>query len=248
MAAGKKYSRDMFTKALERIANRVNTQQEYLVNYTDTLFGGRKVSKILVKNLWAVGSWARGAMECGDLDLVLEVSTIEGHLPFESNIRRVVIGNARYVRPYIGTPQKNSSGAIFDEAVLIWSSTSRDWRHNIDSIKPNPNAVRFHRKTDILPLRPEQLQSDGPNELEKLVDLKGEGYLNWEWIAIDSIIPNSERWSEAAQSISKLILRSRGKKTQRVMPFVLQWFEDCGSIESWKSDHHNSSTFQINGS
>jgi hypothetical protein len=242
-----KYSRDKFTKSLLRIADRIDKQQEYRIGWNDTILRGKQVSTVLVNNLWAVGSWARGALECGDLDLVLEVTKTEGHfLPSESSIRREVIGNSRYVRTYIGTPQKNSSGATFDEAVLIWSKTSRDWKSNIRSIQSNPNATRYHRKHDELPLRPEQMQGYDLSILEKLVDLKNEGRLAWDWIAMNAITPKPEQWSKQAKSINDLIARKCGIQTKLVMPFVIQWFEDFHRIEVWKSEY-NSPVFRING-
>jgi len=249
MAHGTRYSRDFFTGALQRIAEKIDRQQEYRIEWhDDLLFRGKQVSRILAKGLWAVGSWARGALECGDLDLVLDVTSLEGHLPFERSIRGAVSGGARYVRIYIGTPEKNSSGATFDEAVLIWSPTARDWKSNIQRIKPNPTVTRFTRKTDELPLRPEQLQGDEIGEREKIVDLRNEGYLSWDWVALDSIAVQPEKWSEPGRSFHDRVIQFIGKKTQRVLPFIIQYFENSGHTGCWGNYSWEKSTFKIDGS
>lgn len=78
-----------------------------------------------------VGSFARGAFECGDLDLVARStsSLANGH-PTE-RVQPLISRRAPRVQIHIGTPDANSSRAKFPEAVLLWCTKDRDWRARV---------------------------------------------------------------------------------------------------------------------
>ena len=97
----------------------MDQQSEYEFDYYCDLFHQTKHVKFRVNGLWAFGSWAKGALDCGDLDLIADVAMIEGNMPYESVIRRVLIKRAPGVRLYIGTLEQNSSRAPIEDAVLI---------------------------------------------------------------------------------------------------------------------------------
>jgi len=120
-------TRSSLTLALQRIAARIASQQVYEVEWSDRLFGAQS-SRIRVEGLWVAGSYARGALDCGDLDVIAKVVSEQGILPWGATISRILVGRAPDVRLYSGTPEKNSSGVSFPEARLVWSPAEPNWQ------------------------------------------------------------------------------------------------------------------------
>lgn len=91
MIEEKRRPRQSFTHALKKIADRIDSHSTFAAEYYDSLF--RKTERVVfrVNALWAFGSWAKGALDCGDLDLMADISMVEGGMPFESVIRRVLV-------------------------------------------------------------------------------------------------------------------------------------------------------------
>lgn len=241
----KRSSRDSFTRSLKRIAKKIDTNNRFEIEFYDDLFRKKRKSVVRVTNLWAFGSWARGALTCGDLDLIAEVSAEKGHLPFSSNIRRVIVKRASDVRLYIGRPEQNESGAPIDDAVLIWSTSNRDWAKNMQAVKADPSAKRFTRKLDIIPLRKRQL-GEKIERLEKLVDLKNSGMIDWEWLPFPDAVVEEKNWSDIARNFFQRVQR-RGKKTIQVMKYIIDWFETHDPVYAWEFDNYSKVAFVING-
>jgi hypothetical protein len=246
MADEKRRKRISFTRSLQKIAERIDKTPEFKVLWYDDLIRRKEKTKFCVKALWAFGSWAKGALFCGDLDLIIDVEVIDGFLPMTSTLHRVLIKGTRDVRLYVGTPEKNTSGVAVEEAFLIWSVSDRNWKKNIAIIKPNPSAERFARKIDVLPLRSEQLYAK-IDALEKLVDLKNEDILNWIWAPISNFNLDSTHWSDTAVSFYESLTGHCGKKTVEAMRFIIDWFEVNDPIQTWGYDHSSRAAFTING-
>ena len=157
--------RDHFTRVLSRICERLDASSVSEIKWTDRFFKEENRSVVSIRALWVVGSYARGALHCGDLDLVIEATTPEfegrrGVLPPTRAICRSFFKSTPDVRVYVGTPDENTSGLAFDSARLLWSSEQPDWRAAIEAILPDPSAGRFPRPTDAIPLRMEQLDTN----------------------------------------------------------------------------------------
>jgi len=164
-------SRDSFTRTLSQIAARIDSQPVYELSWKDDLLHRRHQLQIDIGGLWVAGSYARGAFDCGDMDLIIDLGEEAGTWIWTSKISRTVIGYAPDVRLYIGTPEKNSSGIGFPEAKLIWSPTFPDWQSAISGILADPSATRYARRNDELPLRPEQFYLPHNKTLDQLLDL-----------------------------------------------------------------------------
>ncbi|CAB1060516.1 hypothetical protein D1BOALGB6SA_5282 [Olavius sp. associated proteobacterium Delta 1] len=247
MADEHRRKRSFFTRSLQRIAERIDISSEFSTEWYDDLFRRKEKTSFNVKALWVFGSWAKGALHCGDLDLIADIEVIKGRIPITSTLRRVLVKGDRDVRLYIGKPEKNTSGVPVEDAVLIWSVSSRNWKKNISVIKPNPNAERFVRKIDALPLRSEQLYEE-IDTLEKLVDLKNEDILDWSWAPISNFDLDSKHWSDTAVSFYERLLKGYcGKKTREAMRFIIDWFEVNDPIQTWDYDHSSRAAFTING-
>lgn len=246
MTDEKRRQRTSFTRSLQRIVERIDKASEFDIEWFDDLFRKKEKTRFCVKALWVFGSWAKGAIYCGDLDLMVAVQVKEGSLPATSALRRVLLKGARDVRLYVGKPEENSSGVSVENAVLVWSVTDRDWKKNIANIKPDPSADRFARKIDALPLRSEQLYAE-IDILEKVVDLKNEGILDWLWVPITDLESESIEWSETAVSFYEPLEDHCGKKTYEAMRPIIDWFEVNDPIQTWKYDYFSRAAFTING-
>ena len=246
MTDEKRRLRTSFTRSLQRIVERIEKTSEFKVEWYDALFRQKEKTRFCVKALWVFGSWAKGALYCGDLDLMVDVEVTEGRLPMTSTLSRVLIKGARDVRLYVGKPEENTSGVPVEDAVLIWSVSDKNWKKNIAEIKPNPSAERFSRKIDSLPFRSEQLCEE-LDTLEKLVDLKNEEILDWLWVPVTDLESASIHWSGSAVSFYERLKHNCGKKTFEAMRSIIDWFEINDPIQTWNYDHFSKAAFTING-
>lgn len=128
-----------------------------------------------VRELHVFGSYARGALNPGDLDLILIhepapellerlkaelvkkygenfMDWPKGQWPerkFESMMRRVMRRPGEKMDILLGTSMEKITemGENIANAhrVLIWSDSDRDWRGKLHSIKPDPNTGRYDR-------------------------------------------------------------------------------------------------------
>jgi hypothetical protein len=158
-----------------------------------------------VLGLWAFGSWARGASECGDLDLAAQgdyawagPALRGGKLPVEVDtflpdfdaIRKAMLGSRPHVHvldlKWILEQGKLRDFAVDPKSlVLIWrpeldGQPAHDWRAAIAAIKPQRQANRKPRLTDALPLLIEQTAMD-LRHAENAVRAHEAGLLAWEF-------------------------------------------------------------------
>lgn len=240
-------SRDSFTKSLKRICQRIDGQRVFEADWKHFLLPGSKHSRLRVKAVWVVGSYARGAIQCGDLDLVADVIAEKGGLPPTSTISRCVICRAPDVRLYVGTPEENTSGVEFPEAKRVWSSEAPDWNAAIEAIPVDPTATRFERPHDMLPLRKEQIVDYGEDDLfEKIIGLLDQRKLASEWVPLTDIVVKPENWSYEATDFFEGVQRWCGKKTQEVMPYIIEWCSN-NRYDVWHRKYNEKTCFKIGG-
>jgi predicted nucleotidyltransferase len=147
--------------------------------WKDEILRDEQTSRLRITSVWVVGSYAKGSLDCGDLDLVLAIESLQGYVPSARRIAKSFFGALPRVRCYDGTPEKNSSNVAFTDAVLVWMP-GHDWRTALDEIKPDPTAGRAARDIDALQLRGEQLAMD-VEDLRQLVGLRDDGRLAWQF-------------------------------------------------------------------
>lgn len=218
--------REHFTRVLSRICERLDSQSVSEIKWTDRFFKEVHLSTVSVHALWVVGSYARGALDCGDLDLVLQVSAKSdqrrAEMPPTSAISRTFLNSPADVRVYMGTPTENSSKIGFDDARLIWSAEQSDWRSALASIRPNPSATRFARPADAIPFRREQLDAFDET-ITELLELERSRVLKWQFIPfIEAHLP--ETLSDDERRFIRHCTSICGKQTQRLVPHLLQTF------------------------
>ncbi|WP_394845141.1 hypothetical protein LZC95_49965 [Pendulispora brunnea] len=231
MATERRFPRERFRRVLERILGRLDAEQTYRATWRDDFFRDERSSTFRVKALYVAGSWARGAPDCGDLDLLLSIDAgpPHGHDIPKSQISRLVTGSPAYVQVHTGTPEDNSSHVEFPEAQLLWSVDDRDWQSKLDAIKVDPNAGRFSRKYDALPMRPGQLRTTF-EVLDEVVEQLDRGIIASEWVPIGAIQPKPDTWDEETEKWHRWLSIEGGKQARKVGDFVLQYlFATCPS-------------------
>jgi hypothetical protein len=234
-ALEKRYPRESFTKKLERICQRLDEASIRNIAHKD-FFNNATTSQVEITSLWVVGSYARGALMCGDLDLVLEYQLVEGPQPAPRRITKTFFGAIPYVSYYFGKPESSTSGVVFPDAIPIWTEPGCDWRLAIDSIKPVPSAGRAKRETDSIPLRPEQLYME-PEHLQAIAAQEKEGLLEWEFVeftAADLETVPTEEISERDRKLLR-IAPMMAKKSQVLIPAIIRLMTKHERFGVWDS-------------
>lgn len=145
--------RDALTRKLERIVKTIESKQ----------------TPTPVRRLYVYGSYRRGAIDCGDLDLVVVADMptddwIAANTDFKTWDYRVW---SLFVRATWRALKKRGEKIELhvcrcdehaqdffkripvEDALLIWSEDDRDWRNKVASIEPNPAAGRHERPYPI---------------------------------------------------------------------------------------------------
>jgi hypothetical protein len=232
-ALEKRYPRESFTKKLERICQRLDEAPVRTIAYKNFL-NRSATSQVEITSLWVVGSYARGALLCGDLDLVLEYKVVEGTHPSTPSMTKTFFGTPQYVRYYFGTPGSSTAGVVFENAVQIWIAPGCDWRASINSITPNPDAGRAERETDTIPLRAEQLYME-PERLQQLVAQEKDGIIEWDFVEItrDDLEPiPTAAVSERDHRLIR-VANMLGKKSQVLVPAIIRLMAKHSPYGDW---------------
>lgn len=234
-ALEKRYPREAFTKKLEKICQRLDQASVRTIAHKD-FFNKAATSQVEITSLWVVGSYARGAMMCGDLDLVLEYRLVEGPHPAPRKITKTFFGAFPYVSYYFGKPDSSTSGVVFPNAVQIWAGPGCDWSAAISSIRPDPSAGRAERETDSIPLRPEQLYME-PERLQQLVAQEKGGFIEWEFVEFTPADFEPVPVEEMSERDRKLlrIAPMMAKKSQVLIPTIIRLMKKHERFGMWES-------------
>lgn len=236
-AKEKRLPRATFTKKLIRICERLDACSTHALSFKHWFFEREDSATSTATRLWVVGSYARGALECGDLDLVLEVQTVRGE-PLERVVMKAMTGSPAFVRCYGGTPEKNSSGIEFPNPKLIWNGPGYDWKAAIESIAPDPAAGRAKRPVDALPFRVEQLDAH-IEQLEQLMKLKRKGIIEWNFVPFSSLGPMlPEDFQRSEVCVARVIEHEMaGKKTLQLLSPLTRAMRKVEPHGVWRTDY-----------
>lgn len=220
----KRFLRDTFTKKLIKICERLDASPVETITWRERYIPGTPSADITIKKIWAVGSYARGALTCGDLDLVFEFERNGKYCPYTSLIAKKFFGNIQYTSLYSGTPDENSSGVAFPDAVEIWSGPGCDWKKTIDSITPDPEAGRASRPSDVIPLKPSQLNTSF-EDIDEVIKLLEDGILESEFIEFtDELFEPLE--DEVKQEMLEFESYPKlGLATRKILPAIFRVIE-----------------------
>jgi hypothetical protein len=238
--AERRRARESMTRALNRIAGRIAASPTQPVEWNDPRTYSRESATITAKRLWVAGSYARGAMMCGDIDLIVDLE-IEGPYPPTLTIGNRLFGRAQDTSLYIGTPEHNSANVAFPEARLIWSAASPDWRRNISAIAADPNAGRFERPLDRLPVRPDQLSTNF-EQIEHVLGLIDRQILSSEFVDLAAITPNPA-------ALARLWFQQNryGARTADAMRYALLWLAPRVDAERVRQLEQGRLRFRVGG-
>lgn len=241
MIQQKRLNRSVFTRKLNRICQRLDEAPIRSIPYR--MMDLPRVAQVRISALWVVGSYARGASHCGDLDLIIEASAIQGSLPYPSEIARAFFGSLHYVSYFSGTPETNTSGVAFENAVCIWHGPSCNWQAAIAAIELNQEAGRAPRETDGIPFLAEQLACN-IDHLQEIALQWRHGILSWEFIPFEaaaiknlSTTPPLRERGTADWYFGRV-----GKKSQQILMLLAEllpklepagtWSQPCLSINT----------------
>lgn len=192
VSKGHRRSRESFKKTLIKILTRADARHLHEISWK--LFPWSDESdascKFMLNKVWVVGSFARGAISCGDLDLVVEIDVISGRKhPPSTKVVKSSIGTFPDLSVFLGSPDSNSSQITFPEAVLLWSKedASPIWKKAIESITVDEGVTRFYREYDKLPFRKEQICSGDLEAIDRIINsLKRKEILS-QWVSMEEL-------------------------------------------------------------
>lgn len=241
-AMEKRYPRTSFDKKLAKICAKLDESSERVVEYKD-FYDESQSSLIKISTLWVVGSFARGAVECGDLDLVIQISATKGRVPLPRTVTKAFFGVLPLVRYYSGTPEDNTSGVPFPDAVEIWSGKGCDWKKSIASIAINPDAGRTARETDCIPLRNEQMRIY-EGEMQSVAALIKDGSLESEFVPFGQQMLKPLVDSELGEARRRKFL-TLGRKSREMLPALIRLMDSQEPYGEWS--RQESTKFQCGG-
>lgn len=225
--------RDLLTKKLVRILEALNREKFILK----------------IKKLYAFGSYARGALEPGDLDLLLLYEYPDDHAARArratekasgSFMERIFSVDREYKRNLMGKLRKpgekiellakhvNEFDAFVgkdalvkpDDLVLLWEENDRNWQSKLAALTTNAEAGRAPRNHLISMRR----TRDMVNVMEKTVEAIESGVLTFTRIPMDDLDikldANHQQWIERWRSVDRL-----GKKSTELLPYAMWWLQ-----------------------
>jgi len=239
-------SRASFTKTLEKICTRLDRESSVQLNWTDRYFHKDHSSSVQSVALWVAGSYARGAPDCGDLDLILEFKLEHGRMPEGRRVGIALFNSLPDVRIYAGTPEKNESGIEFNEAKLVWQGLGFDWKRAIASIPQNDDVSRFARPSHRVPFRVEQLSAN-VEQLDEIVELEASRLIRWDFTPLSALAPSEQPDGDEELNLARLIGYG-GLKAKKLLPYLVAYFRQ---YEGWPKpllrSKFESTNFRIGG-
>ncbi|MGJ7523438.1 hypothetical protein ACSFA0_23360 [Variovorax sp. LT1P1] len=183
-----------FTRVLHRMCKRLDECSVCELT-VDPIYRPPYQASFKVSRLSVYGSYARGASDCGDLDVL--VSLIDG----QGDAR-----NGQLVRALFGGLQLVHCEFVSDgdepphatDLLPVWTGPGCDWKGSLEAITPDPQAGRFERDTDVIPLRLDQLNIS-PDEAKTLAVAYADGRYEWEFVPfgpamLTALLPGPELW------------------------------------------------------
>lgn len=215
-------ARDSFTAKLRKICAKLDACASQVVTCKDAFTGDDVTVAAQARGLWVFGSYARGALTCGDLDLILQLDYARA-CPRRSALTKAFVGTHPQVRVYHGTPEQNDTTLELPDAILTWEP-GMDWAAALERIEANPSAGRFARTGDALPFRSEQ---DGLSlsQREDLADMHKKGILSWRFVPLSAIPQEFTPYEDPCGRCDEAwVLKSFGDQSamkQKLAPVIL---------------------------
>ncbi|WOF81962.1 hypothetical protein P5704_024505 (plasmid) [Pseudomonas sp. FeN3W] len=223
-ATEKRYPREIFTRKLVKLCQHLDQISIERVSWKSRYSDETTTNIIKIQNLWVVGSYARGALECGDLDLVINFTSEDIVRPGLHDVVKCFFGRVQNTSFFEGTPEQNSSYVPFPDAVDIWSGPGCDWEKAIESITPNPDAGRASRPSDLIPLRLSQLNTTF-ERVDEIISMLDAGTIESEFVPFtaDLLEPLTDEDKKALISEN---WQRVGLATEKILPAIVRVLEE----------------------
>lgn len=201
-----------------------------------------------VTGLWLFGSYARGAPEPNDIDLLLT------HEPFESiggpvrnyvderrktsQLKKALRRPGEPVEIFMGASfdgVRSASGAIRDAAFsFLWSREDREWQSKLAAIKLDSSAGSFAHGLFMKPKR----AGCSLDDMEFLSRVLKEKVLTVDRLRLDDGFCRRKTWPEHAERVLDVASSRAGRKRVVCLPYAIQWLldRDGESIWAWSND------------
>jgi hypothetical protein len=229
---GQAFPRERFTRSLQKMFKRLDDlgRREIDVEYELYPYGPIIRGKVRAwpTRVSAFGSYAGGTMECGDLDLIIDIHaewmgepSRKGVPPPHTDVlKREFFAPFGHVHMMSSERYKLLELGSIDEALLLWEPGG-DWQKRLDSVEVKQDARRFSRKHDALPVRLEQLNLN-VTEANALVDAAESGVLTIDFIPMAKrLSPTDEELTVAEGGLLEMAATMAGKKTLELLPGFL---------------------------
>lgn len=241
-----RFPRERFTGTLTRLLARLDAQGVVEFDVHDLfsvlpLVEGRARGQVV--RVWVFGSYSRGALTCGDLDLIAEIATewvgvptLGGEptpgmrSPEFRQARRSLLGSFPHVelfdRAWVESVEKGHASEGLDATVSMSGAVQvygdgLDWRAVLASIVPDSDAGHHPRAHDCLPLRLTQTALN-LQAAEGLTEQHAAGLLTWNFVETRQREPSdSPLLSPAERLWLKRQLRKHGQRSREVLPGAL---------------------------
>ncbi|MHB1033376.1 MAG: nucleotidyltransferase domain-containing protein [Pirellulales bacterium] len=204
-----------------------------------------------IKELYVFGSYARGAIEPGDLDIVVvyedpgpdywkkertkakyaAISVYQAALTTWHEFRTRLADALRSRGERIDLVLASSLEDVTEgnkaiqpgDLVRVWSAEDRNWREKLERLTPDAAAGRAPR-SEIFPLK--RLRDDCAT-MQEVVDLIAAGEVLLTRIPVAELDLKLDLRHEAQLGLWKE-RKLLGKELARTMPYALRWLESCG--------------------
>ena len=219
---------------------------EKLVRMIETIEANALPAK--VKKLYVFGSYARGALEPGDLDLIV-IYQWPPKAAFEAWVQEKVTNGvggyeavhqtAHWIKATMKAAFRRPGERIHlvlerslddfvrpgstvqrEDLVLLWSQNDRDWRTKLNGIRSDPRASKAARN-HFFPL---ERFRDHLGSMNDVMEMLADGRLQLTNIAFDhlepALDPDHARWL-AHWAKCKVM----GKESMKMLPYAMHWLQ-----------------------
>lgn len=205
-----------------------------------------------IREVYVFGSFARGAMEPDDLDLivvhdrpsnkVLEPllkavksysyddldQSFKAYQRFEAALRKVFRRGGERMDIKLAESLDSAVSALVDippgEIRLVWSEPNRDWRANVAAIAASPTAGR-HPRNHFINVKRAGCTLEAVEQVTEMIDT---GVLTLEKLRLNDITPVLNRefqhWLDHWTRI-----RCLGAEALKVLPWGMWWLQQQGA-------------------
>lgn len=209
-----------------------------------------------IREIHVFGSFARGALEPNDLDLIVihdkpseEIlaplmlavksysygeldQSCKAYERFQAAMRRVFRRGGERMDIKLAESLDSAANQLVDvprgEIRLVWSESEPDWRSHLASIEPNPTAGR-HPRHHFINVKRAGCTLEAVETVTEMIDA---GELSLEKLPLDDVAPPLSRefqhWLDHWTRT-----RSMGADVLKVLPWGMWWLQEQGASRPW---------------